>query len=154
MNILEDLMNEHRTVLGRLNLLEEVEAGDDATWALETVRGVAEFLEQDLELHLQKEEKLLFPALAQRIGEDGPIRVMLAEHVEMREGTKELGRLGGQPELTESDLAAVGDFVELVRGHIDKEDHILFPIAQRELPGPVLEELGGKAAALTLEEAQ
>ena len=154
MNILEDLMNEHRTVLGRLNLLEEVEADDDPAWAQETVRGVAEFLEQDLELHLQKEEKLLFPALAQRIGEDGPIRVMLAEHVEMRAGTKELGRLGGQSRLAESDLAVVGDFVDLVRAHIDKEDHILFPIAQRELAVPVLEELGEQAAALTLEEAR
>jgi len=93
--------------------------------------------------HHQKEEGHLFPSL-QAAGvpkEGGPIGVMLMEHVEGREyiaAMKEAAAAYAKgDESAAPDLAqAVRSYAELLRGHIWKEDNILFPMAEEVLsPG-------------------
>lgn len=93
--------------------------------------------------HHGKEEDLLFPALeAQGLPRDaGPIAVMLEEHRQGREHARrmrvalELARAGDNAGLDR--LHGAGrDWVALIRGHILKEDNVLFDMADQMVRGP------------------
>lgn len=87
--------------------------------------------------HHAKEEKLLFPLLERRAeSAGGPLSVMQSEHAAGRAAVKaiddDLGRLErGEPapELA-ADLTA---YARLLRLHIEKEDDVLFPLADEVL---------------------
>lgn len=91
--------------------------------------------------HHGKEEDRLFPTLV-RCGfprEYGPIAVMLAEHDQGRAHVKALARLGqGQGPLNQDEIQSAIDhalaFVPLLLSHIQKEDQILYPMAQQSIP--------------------
>ncbi len=98
--------------------------------------------------HHAKEEKVLFPRMEERgvPAQGGPIGVMLHEH--------ELGRqylracreaLPGAKAGDRAAVAALGEnlagYVRLLRGHIDKENGILFPMANRVLTADDQKEL-------------
>ncbi len=123
------LRDEHVLILRALDLLETAAARatggshvDDDWWArlVAWLRGFAD------RNHHHKEERLLFPAM-ERAGvpaAGGPIGVMLEEHAEGRalivamETTAGADRVGN-----------VRRYVRLLRAHIDKENDVLFPIA-------------------------
>ncbi len=139
----EILRNEHRVIEQVLNCLEAMlrrgkSAGRlDGESAHEVIAFFRNFADH---CHHGKEEDHLFPSLeAQGFPrEGGPIGVMLHEH--------ELGRahLRGMDEHVEAaaagDAAALAQFVShaegyltVLREHIYKEDHVLFPLAERTL---------------------
>jgi hemerythrin-like domain-containing protein len=139
----EILSREHRVIEQVLHCLEEMvrrakSAGRlDGTAAHEAVAFLRNFADH---CHHGKEEDHLFPALeaAGFARQGGPTGVMLHEH--------ELGRahLRGIDENIEAaaagDAAALGRFVShaeaylaVLREHIYKEDHVLFPLAERTL---------------------
>ena len=85
--------------------------------------------------HHAKEEGILFPALeAAGLPRDGgPIGVMLHEH---DEGRRLIGRLrrdiaavGQDDEARQRFVAAAREYVALLKGHIAKENQVLFPAA-------------------------
>jgi len=139
----EILSNEHRVIeqvlacLGRL-IDESNAAGKlDAALAGEVLDFVRNFADR---CHHAKEEDLLFPAMEARgLSPDaGPTAVMRHEHDEGR------GHVRAMAEARES--AAAGDaaalrrfavhgraFIELLRAHIEKEDQILYTMANRVL---------------------
>lgn len=91
-------------------------------------------------LHHQKEEQILFPALcdAGMPRDGGPVGVMLYEHDEGRGhiramdaalGAASDGDSAAREQLAHETLA----YVELLRAHIQKENMILFPMAERVL---------------------
>jgi hemerythrin-like domain-containing protein len=90
--------------------------------------------------HHAKEEDLLFPAL-EKAGipkEDGPVGVMLLEHDEGRRYVKALGE--GIAQYTEDDISAgskiaenARNYMALLSQHIDKEDNILYPMADARI---------------------
>jgi hemerythrin-like domain-containing protein len=91
--------------------------------------------------HHRKEEGVLFIAMNESgmPSEGGPIAVMLAEHEQGREFTREMkaaaehwdaGDLSARPAVIQN---AQG-YVALLRQHIHKEDNILFPMADRLIP--------------------
>ncbi|MEW5902069.1 MAG: hemerythrin domain-containing protein, partial [Acidobacteriota bacterium] len=100
--------------------------------------GIAEFLTIFADkCHHGKEEDLLFPAMeaAGIPREGGPIGVMLAEHVQGRNIIKRLTaavegcqaqRSGAAAEFA----AAARDYAQLLSQHIQKEDHVLYPMAE------------------------
>jgi hemerythrin-like domain-containing protein len=96
------------------------------------------FMKGDLVLHRRKEEEVLFPILGGHIGvAGGPIAVMLSEHATEKALLEELdGALAdarqGQ-EATERIRRAAEGILDLLRAHIQKEDHVLFPIAEDRL---------------------
>ena len=81
--------------------------------------------------HHGKEEAHLFPAMAKHgvPVEGGPLGVMQEEH---EEGRRFIAAMSGPDDAAVA--AAIGAYVALLRAHIDKEDGVLFPIAEGVLP--------------------
>jgi hemerythrin-like domain-containing protein len=91
--------------------------------------------------HHLKEEGVLFKSLAENgmPVQGGPVGVMLAEHEQGRVYTRGLRQAAEA--LQTGDSSAAKDvilnargYASLLRQHIDKEDHILFPAADKFIP--------------------
>lgn len=140
MKATEELMQEHEGILLMLKILaaaaKRIEGGGVVPQS--DLEGIAEFLSIFVDkCHHGKEEDFLFPAL-ERAGvprEGGPIGVMLAEHAEGRKivaalkaafAAYEAGRSAAAQEIS----ATADEYVRLLRQHIDKENGILFPMAE------------------------
>ena len=143
MGPIERLRNEHRLILLALGCLERlVDAGArqrkldevDAARVLVFLRSFADAA------HHAKEEDALFPKLIEKglPAKGGPVSVMLEEHEEGRRLVSEMGehldRAAQGAELDMDAFARAGRaFVALLRDHIDKENEVLFPMAERIL---------------------
>ena len=147
----EILKKEHDAIQVMLNILERV---CDKLEMREQVN--AEHLEQILEFfkvfadkcHHGKEEDLLFPAMEEAgiPKEEGPIGVMLVEHSEGRNCIK--GMVEAVAEYKQNGKSVPSKFiqnartyVELLTQHIDKENNILFEMADIHLSANKQEEL-------------
>lgn len=134
------LMDEHQSILRTLACLETLvteAAYQDEPVA--TFREVVDFLRTYADqLHHGKEEALLFPAM-EACGipaHAGPTAVMRHEHDEGRALVRRMGLLASADDASFDRDAFRGpalEFVALLRSHIGKEDHILFPMAERLL---------------------
>jgi hemerythrin-like domain-containing protein len=100
--------------------------------------GIAEFLAIFVDkCHHGKEEEHLFPAL-ERAGiprERGPIGVMLAEHQQGRQLVALLNRAFQAYRSKEKDagarvLKSTTEYCTLLTNHIEKENNVLFPMAE------------------------
>jgi hemerythrin-like domain-containing protein len=145
------LMEEHRLIEHLLDALETQAARLQTGTAVRTgfFLDAVDFNRTFADgCHHRKEEGALFPAMV-AVGlseESGPIAVMLAEHDQGREfnrGMEKAARAveAGQAD-ARSDLAqsALG-YVSLLRQHIRKEDAVLFPMADRLIPGDAQDKL-------------
>lgn len=90
--------------------------------------------------HHAKEEKVLFPLLVEKgfSNEQGPVSVMLHDHVEGREFVKGIseridvykaGNVSALPEIYQY----MQGYVDLLRAHIGKENNVLFRMADKAL---------------------
>jgi len=138
------LKEEHSGIKVMLSILREI------CHRLESGRTVdSQHLDQILEFlkvfvdkcHHAKEEEYLFPAMEQAgiPREGGPLGVMLAEHQTGRDYIR--GMTEASPGVRAGDPAAVKRFVgnarsytDLLLQHIEKEDNILYPMADARLP--------------------
>ncbi len=71
--------------------------------------------------------------------EKGPVAVMLAEHEEARRLTRAMRAAaeqmqGGDPSAASQVVQNALSYVKLLRQHIQKEDRVLFPVADRAIP--------------------
>jgi len=144
----EVLSDEHRVIERVLAVLEELTkrpvAGSLDNWqkALDFFRHFAD------ECHHHKEEKVLFPAMEEHgvPREGGPIGMMLLEHEEgrgyvraMRAAVESFERSeAGATDLLFSNARA---YLRLLKEHIQKEDEILFRIADDVIPASEQKEL-------------
>lgn len=140
-----ELTLEHRRISTLLQVLERLcrAVEVDAPRLERAVDLLASYADR---LHHGKEERHLFPAL-ERAGlprGHGPVQVMLDEHEEGRAGIDAL-RAGvralraGRPA---KDLrSACARYVSLLREHIEKEDEVLFPMAEELLGASARAEL-------------
>ena len=136
----EVLKEEHRVIEKVLDALERLanaaETSSLAEWdkAIDFARNFAD------KCHHLKEEKLLFPALEERgiPREGGPIGMMLAEHEEgrgyvrvMAAAVASAGKdsVDNRQILRETAIA----YIRLLRQHIQKEDEVLFQMADEVL---------------------
>jgi len=137
----ETLKHEHQIILMVLDAAEreaqsiqdrgEVQA-DKIEKMLDFFRNFADHC------HHAKEEELLFVKMQERgmPVRGGPIAVMLQEHDEGRQRVRAVAealpqaRSGGASALASvrSNLLA---YIQLLRAHIDKEDNVLYPMADR-----------------------
>ena len=152
MNPIEELKDEHRGIETALRVLESMAGRLDQAPNAELVRdgeALIDFFRTFSDAcHHGKEEKLLFPAL-ERIGvsrQGGPIGVMLAEHDQGRGHVR--GMAAALKSLQEDNPAAARSFrehalayIHLLRQHIDKENRVLFQIADQHLSDPAKQEL-------------
>ena len=138
------LMEEHEIILRGLRVLEAL--ADRATRGVEVptkaVGETIEFLAQFADIHHHhKEEEILFPALEEAglPRDGGPVGVMLQEHVQGREL---ISALRAAAPRAAGDAAARAQFANtahaytaLLTAHIDKENHVLFPMADQAIGG-------------------
>ena len=143
------LMSEHRTIERVLAAVEaRLADSDGGTFPYEFMTQALDFFRSFADgCHHAKEEELLFPLLELRgvAREHGPIGCMLKEHVQGREflavvrANLDAARDGSPDALTVVSNAAAG-YIGMLRGHIYKEDNILFQMAIRALsPADVAE---------------
>lgn len=139
----EVLNHEHILILEALDLFERfaehVRSGADfdPRVARDFLRFFREFADAD---HHHKEEEILFPWLEEQglPHEVGPLAVLRAEHELGRETRLALALtlddLAGAPGELDTRLRFHGlahRFTELLRAHIEKEEHVLLPLARR-----------------------
>lgn len=99
-------------------------------------------------LHHCKEEDVVFAAMIQaglRQG-DGPVARMLIEHDTVRRYILSLKDLAEQPypwsDADREEIQRGGHaYVELLRDHIETEDSLVFPLAEKTLPAQVQAEI-------------
>lgn len=141
------LVDEHKLILRMIDLLEknveQMEAGRFRNWdfyidAVDFIRNYAD------RFHHAKEEDVLFKALVANgmPEENSPVAAMLMTHDQGREFVRNMeeaalkakaGETGQIPVIAEN----ARGYIELLRDHIDKEDSILYPLAERVLPEDV-----------------
>lgn len=151
MTATEQLKAEHRAIKLVLRIIEKMcerlKAGDNVQ--PEHLEQVLDFLKVFADkCHHAKEEELLFPEL-EKVGvprEEGPIGVMLAEHNKAREHVKGIGEGIARYKAGEKRAAAKiaengAAYIRILAAHIDKEDHVLYPVADARLPKGVQDEL-------------
>jgi len=114
--------------------------------AREKLRELLVFFNTELRQHFLHEEEALFPVLSRRIGPMGPVAVMLAEHRSLWQAVdameEELDQLehGGSKDTVPLQQVA-SHIVWALRSHIQKEDEMLFPLAETHLEDQGREEV-------------
>jgi hemerythrin-like domain-containing protein len=143
MKATEILVTEHKAVLVALEILHKIgEAiGVGNPNAPGDMEQLIDFFKVFVDrCHHGKEEDVLFPELENRgvPREGGPIGVMLAEHEIGRGCIREISKAmaclrSGDFKSVESIRTTVTEYREMLRNHIDKENNVLYPIADRLL---------------------
>ena len=136
------LMEEHEIILRGLHVLEALadRAASGAELPAKAVDDTIEFLRQFADIHhCQKEEEILFAAL-EKAGlprEGGPLGAMHEEHEQAR---TLLAALRAAAPRAAANARSRGRFAEAARayatlltGHIEKENHLLFRMADQAL---------------------
>ena len=135
------LRDQHKNILKIADVLEEILGNEPEPGAFDYdgIADCVQFIRLYADaLHHGKEEDLLFPELEQ-VGmsrQAGPIAVMLYEHEQGRAYAKAMA--DALPEARNGDdrarnrmvNAGLG-YIDLIRGHILKEDNILFNMADQ-----------------------
>ncbi len=141
---LEALRMEHEGIRDVLNKFEgylkkaaAAESDENGNNLINRLSEIAAFMDKDMEIHFKREEEALFPVLGNYIGvETGPINVMLIEHNHCRDLSADFKvKINGYRQ--DKDYKALADagnsLSRLLSEHEDKEDHILFNMAQMHL---------------------
>lgn len=152
MTPLDILTREHRVILQVLSCMEAMAAEAETAGRLdaEAARQATSFLREFADRsHHGKEEERLFPMMEANgmPAEGGPTGVMRMEHNAGRALVTTMvaqidAAADGDGDALQAFNKACRDFVTLLRDHIDKEDHCLFPMAERALGHEGMEELG------------
>ena len=138
------LRQEHQKILQVAGALEALLDVRPAPLDLDAVEKCVRFFRLYADAcHHGKEEDLLFPELEARgmPRHGGPIAVMLEEHRMGREFVRAMGdnleaARGGDDVATSRVVNAGRGYIDLIRGHIMKEDHVLFNMADQIVDAP------------------
>jgi hemerythrin-like domain-containing protein len=151
MKATEQLKAEHQGIKLMLGILgricDRLEAGEAVN--REHPAQVVEFFTVFVDkCHHGKEEGLLFPAMAAAKipGFEGPIEMLLSEHRSGREYMKAVREAAARYSCGDREAASIitanaRAYSKLLFPHIDKEDNVLFPMADAFLPSQKHEEL-------------
>jgi hemerythrin-like domain-containing protein len=154
------LMNEHRVIEQVLDSLETTirnfaETGElDRVKLAQYVRFIREFADA---MHHGKEEDHLFEKMVEHgfPRDQGPVAAMLSDHDLGRQYVKVLlaASQNGRDGWSEDEANAVGrasvQYIELLRGHIHKEDNILYVMARRQIPADEMYQMGKTFESIT-----
>lgn len=128
----QDLRKEHDAILFVLQILDQMMVSDkDKEALLEYYDEIVYFLKIFADkCHHGKEENYLFKELVTRgiPNEDGPVGVMLREHALGRDFIAQMSRSHEQEDVDGFHHAA-RQYRDLLRSHIEKENGVLFPMA-------------------------
>ncbi len=147
----EDLRDEHSEITIMLDILEKVcellDAGENVDH--ENLEKLHDFMVVFVDqCHHTKEEELLFPMLESINGAESKklIEILLSEHETGRKYTKTIGEAisgnGNIDPRSRANLVKYGRYyIRLLVQHIDKENNILFTMAEKKLSGKQNQEL-------------
>lgn len=152
MDAIETLMNEHRVIERVLDALvafaEEIRR-KGTTEKEELARFVAFASSFADTCHHGKEEGVLFTAMVEHgfPRDGGPIAVMLMEHDQGRGFVRSLRTRAEQAESwSDGDrqeiVEAACGYADMLREHIQREDGVLYPMAEQHLPPEALQRVG------------
>ncbi|MBM3241820.1 hypothetical protein FJZ31_36580 [Candidatus Poribacteria bacterium] len=136
------LSNDHKMVLKKLDDFEKVISKLDKPDAImPTLKELGIFFKGEIWIHFAKEEDVLFPEMEKFMPvEGGPIGVMLLEHEELRKVNDEFQKGLEAYVKNPNDTKAVAlikqngmNIIQILRQHINKEDNILFMMAEMHL---------------------
>ena len=148
------LRDEHRVILGALSTLElaaerlAVGKPPPAGWWQQMLDWLRAFADRN---HHAKEETSLFPAMVKAgvpAGE-GPIAVMLEEHVQ---GRALIQAMASGPDAHRSSTAR--EYVHLLRDHIEKENGFVFPLADSVLDERAVAAVAREFEAVEIEQGR
>jgi hemerythrin-like domain-containing protein len=133
----DQLAREHKEILRTLDVLRSAATAwrNDPLRTVEDCRALLDFLRTFTDrCHHAKEEKVLFPQLIEAgiAMDNGPLAVMLYEHEQGRLLIRDMQDAldDGHP----MDFALlVSRYAQLLQNHIEKEESILFVMAERVL---------------------
>jgi len=141
------LKEEHQGVKLSLRVLEKLcekisdeQCADKSAFADDLARLIDFFRVFVDKCHHAKEEEILFPALIEAglPREGGPVQVMLQEHELGRKLVSELDtglhdfQTSQKMDLHEL-IGPAKNYIQILTAHIDKEDNVLYPIADAKL---------------------
>jgi len=142
-----DLINEHKAIILTLGILDKISGllENDKEVDIIDVKDIIEFLKVFADkCHHGKEEDYLFPAL-EKAGirkENGPIGVMLLEHMQGRKYIKEMqDSIADNAVKKEEFITAARGYSFLLRNHIEKENNVLFPMGDLKLSDETQQQL-------------
>jgi len=135
MKITEALLSEH---LVFHNLFDQIEAAAPGLKTLAELKAVAAMLESMLRMHAEAEDALFFGPLEHCFEQIGQRDSFLQEHEEMDANLQLVDKAVRVKEALDLLLRAVAHS----RRHFDREERIVFPLAERVLNEGTLEELG------------
>lgn len=133
----QDLRNEHGAILYVLQILDKMMESDnrDSESQLRYYGELVYFLKIFADkCHHGKEENYLFKELVNKeiTNEGGPVGVMLQEHAQGRDYIAQMSRSFDKKNIEEFHIAAVL-YRDLLRQHIEKENKVLFMMADKEI---------------------
>lgn len=177
---IKHLLAEHVEILAQFAELEtavaQLQASGEASLpqSLPVFQQVGQMMATQLDRHRRKEDEVLFPAVEAVIGEEGPTVVMRQEHREIHaqgvtfretlhqlhelehpqieangEQLRQLANNGGS---AASLIATSQEILELVKMHFEKEEQILFPMANQLLDSQTLVDIATKIRLIDLEQ--
>jgi hemerythrin-like domain-containing protein len=132
MKITERLKVEHGVYLLQLRHLEALM---DAQAPAEVLKAVVRAVAMAEDQHSKLEDNVLYPELLKVVGDE------FAPLVEVKEDHRRLAELSGRAAAS-GDPGDVRAFIELLRGHLEREIHNLFPLAEEVLSAELLRTLG------------
>jgi hemerythrin-like domain-containing protein len=143
---IDDLKHEHDAILSALRILQamnrKIAAGAQVPRA--DLEGFTGFLKEFADkCHHGKEEGILFPALAKAglPAEGGPVGVMLSEHAQGRQFIRDMETAIASADNKRFAVAADA-YASLLSAHIQKENSVLFPMADKILETGELDGIG------------
>ncbi len=154
------LKHGHDVGIEKLKLLSWAVSGLDGgsdPAALDSLKEVFLFFDGELRVHFRQEEEVLFPALAEVIGRDGPIAAMLDVHQSLWRAVDSLkGNMeqfenaadGGRADIAREMQLIGAHIVGLLGSHIDQENGMIFPLAERSLSVTAIQEVARRMAAV------
>lgn len=139
----DELRNDHKIISEFLEIMtainRKISEGEDING--DHLEAIGDFLKDFADTyHHGREEELFFPAL-EAVGiprDGGPVGVMLSEHVTGRDLTKQMrasaeSYKGGDELALKDFMTASSHYVDHLMQHIDKENNILFKMADAHL---------------------
>lgn len=152
MKAIDILVKEHDSILSMIEIIRKIFTGSEDKTAINIghVEMVVDFIRNFADkYHHLKEEDVLFAEM-EKYGmprEGGPIGVMLMEHDEGRAYVR--NTIEAIERFKNGDLSALAEMENnlmnyglLLTNHIHKENHILYPMAEKFLPIDVLKTIG------------
>lgn len=146
-NVTQVMVEEHKLILRMIALVEKntelLEQGKFRDWQfyLDAVSFIRNYADR---FHHAKEEDVLFKALVANgmPRENSPVAAMMMAHDQGRDfvrGMEEAAQLAkeGEPGQVSRIAENARGYARLLRDHIDKEDNILYPLAEKVLPEDV-----------------